>query len=82
MWGNCRGGACHQPTIDRLVKAIVGHFENSHPLLKKMIEGSDYPVIFWGDMGPGGLRSLHAIFREKKLELLSWVLRIIQNSIS
>lgn len=64
VWGNCKGGACHQPTIDRLVRSIAGHFDDVHPLLKKMVGSNDYPVIQWNDINLGGLRSLHTLFRE------------------
>lgn len=64
IWGNCRGGACHQPTINRLVRAIARHFEDSHLLLKKMANDLNYPVILWSDMGLGGLRSVQTLFEE------------------
>ena len=64
IWGNCKGGACHQPTIDKLAIAIGSHFTNTHSLLKRMTQVSEYPVIGWNELDLSGIRSLNTLFQE------------------
>lgn len=63
VWGNCEGGACHRPTINKLVMAIASYFPDAHPLLKEVTTDS-YPVVHWGDIGLGGIRSAGTLFEE------------------
>jgi hypothetical protein len=64
IWGNCEGGACHRPTIDKLAIAVASHFDSTHALLKRMTNRS-HPVIQWREMGLGGLRSISTLFDER-----------------
>jgi len=61
--GNCIGGACHRPTINKLVIAIASYFPDAHPLLKEMTLDS-YPIINWNSIGLGGVRSISHLFEE------------------
>ncbi|MBI2626686.1 MAG: hypothetical protein HYW77_00360 [Parcubacteria group bacterium] len=63
VWGNCSVGACHRPTINKLVVAIGGYATDAHPLLKEMAVDS-YPTIHWSDIGLGGIKSVGTLFRE------------------
>ncbi len=63
VWGNCDGGACHRLTINKLVMVIASYFPDAHPLLKEMTTDL-YPVIHWGDIGLGGIRSAGMLFKE------------------
>jgi len=63
VWGNCSGGACHRPTINKLVVAIAGYFPDVHPLLKEVTTDS-YPAIYWSDIGLGGVRTVATLFEE------------------
>jgi len=63
VWGNCSGGACHRPTINKFVVAVAEHSPDAHPLLKEMTADS-YPTIHWSDIGLGGIKSAGTLFRE------------------
>ncbi|MDO8496307.1 MAG: hypothetical protein Q7S43_03000 [bacterium] len=63
VWGNCSGGACHRPTINKFVVAIAGYFPDAHKLLKEVTADS-YPAIHWSDIGLGGIKSIGTLFRE------------------
>lgn len=65
VWGNCKGGACHFPTIKKLVHLLASQFPNTHPFLDRIASEGDYPVIKWGEIGLEGLRSLGELFREQ-----------------
>jgi hypothetical protein len=65
VWGNCSGGASHQPTINKLVRAIANFFSDCHQIIKRMNETDDYPVIQWNELSLGGLQSLSTLFKEK-----------------
>lgn len=64
VWGNCSGGACHQPTIEKCVAAIAEHFPNAHPLIKAVKDAGPHPVINWSDIGLGGIKSVGKLFHE------------------
>lgn len=67
VWGNCDGGACHQPTIDRLVRIMAEHLSNTsdlHLLLKRAAGSKSAPVIYWSEMGLGGVKSVGWLFEE------------------
>ncbi|MEK7121598.1 MAG: hypothetical protein AAB857_02720 [Patescibacteria group bacterium] len=63
VWGNCSGGACHRPTINKFVVTVAGYSPDAHPLLKEMTLDS-YPTIHWSDVGLGGIKSVGTLFRE------------------
>jgi hypothetical protein len=63
VWGNCSGGACHRPTINKFVMAVAGYSQEAHSLLKEMTADS-YPTIYWSDIGLGGIKSVSTLFRE------------------
>jgi hypothetical protein len=62
--GNCDGGACHRPTIDKLMGIITTHFPNMHPLIRRITKENPHPVIGWSEIGLGGIRSVGWLFDE------------------
>jgi hypothetical protein len=67
VWGNCEGGACHQPTIDRLVGIMAEHLSDTsdpHLLLKRAANLKSAPVIYWNEIGLGGVKSVEWLFEE------------------
>ncbi|MEK9194535.1 MAG: hypothetical protein AAB884_01865 [Patescibacteria group bacterium] len=64
VFGNCSGGALHQPTIDNFVKAVVAHFSNLHVLIMTAANVETPPVIHWSEIGLGGIRSVGSLFDE------------------
>lgn len=64
VWGNCSGGACHQPTIDRFVKVVSEHFSGLHLLIKTAANIETPPVIYWSEIELGGIRSVGLLFDE------------------
>lgn len=64
IWGNCSGGACHQPTIDKFVKVVSEHFSGLHPLIKVAVNVETPPVIYWSEIGFGGVKSVGLLFDE------------------
>ncbi|MBI5732665.1 hypothetical protein HY967_01755 [Candidatus Jorgensenbacteria bacterium] len=64
VWGNCSGGACHRPTIDKFVKVVAEHFPDTHPLIREAVNADFRPVISWRDIGLGGIRSIEELFDE------------------
>lgn len=65
LGGNWKGGASHQPTIDRLVRALGAYCLDAHPLMKAMVDIDGHPIIKWSDLGFDGMRSLDEFFREQ-----------------
>ncbi len=63
--GNCIGGACHQPTIDKLMRVLAEHFTEAHPMIKAVTNDNPRPVIFWGDINLGGIKSVGWLFDEQ-----------------
>lgn len=64
IWGNCSGGACHQPTINKVVAAIAEHFPDAHRLIKEAPDSDFKPVIPWSEIGVGGVKSIWKLFYE------------------
>lgn len=65
IWGNCSGGACHQPTIDAFVRVVSKHFSNAHPLIKQAAEvDSCRATISWHSAGLAGVKSVGELFKE------------------
>ncbi len=64
VWGNCSGGACHRPTINKFVAVVASHFPNAHPLIKRTADNDSRAIIYWSDIGLGGIKSLGYLFNE------------------
>lgn len=64
VWGNCSGSACHRPTIDRFVKVVSEHFSDLHLLIKVAANVETPPVIYWNEIGLGGVKSVGLLFDE------------------
>lgn len=64
VWGNCSGGACHRPTINKFVAVVANHFPNVHPLIKQAADDGCQAIIYWSDIGLGGIKSIDRLFRE------------------
>jgi len=64
VWGNCAGGACHQPTIDKFMKVVSEHFSDLHPLITRATDVETPPIIYWSEIGLGGIKSVGRLFDE------------------
>ncbi len=64
VWGNCGGGACHQPTIQKFVEVVAIYFVEAHALIKECVKAKPCPVISWSDIGLGGVKSVEHLFQE------------------
>lgn len=64
-FGNCSGGPCHQPTINRFVKVVAEHFPNVHLLVTDSANANDgKAVILWSSFGEAGIKSVGLLFDE------------------
>lgn len=64
VWGNCSGAAVHQPTIDKLVKAVSEHFSDLHTLIMVAANVETPPIIYWSEIELGGIKSVGWLFNE------------------
>ena len=64
VWGNCKGGAAHRPTINRLVKTTSDHFSDLHFLIQAAAKKDTPPVIHWSEIELGGVKSVEQLFNE------------------
>lgn len=58
------GGACYRPTINKLLKVLVGYFKPANTLLNEIVANGGETTVNWSDMGLDGLRSLGAVFSD------------------
>src|SRR3989344_2852409 len=64
-FGNCSGGPCHQPTINRFVKVVAEYFPNVHSLIAdSAIAQNSQAVISWSSFGEAGIKSVELLFDE------------------
>lgn len=64
-FGNCHGGPCHQPTINRFVKVVAEHFPNVHSLITDSANANDGRVVIsWSSFGEAGIKSVGRLFDE------------------
>lgn len=65
VWGNCSGGACHEPTIRKVVAVIAKHFAKVDPLIPEALENKEgLAIIPWTAINLGGVKSVTLLFFE------------------
>ena len=64
-FGNCSGGPCHQPTINKFIKVVAEYFPNVHSLITDSANANDgQAVISWSTFGGAGVKSVGLLFEE------------------